>query len=782
MSPQISILSNELGLKDPALFNESDPAPLRLLVGRVLGVEGVESVTLEPEFKRVRIGYAAEPGQRKAFLTHLVEATQSNKKALSGSDLPEWDLHGTTVLVKSGGKITSCTLEESSPGQWLITSPRLQGDERDQFAQRAIKSLQRLTGVRSVRPVIHAGVRRLGVACNPAKISVGQLIRTLEHEWIASSAEDTVKNPAAKVPMTVSSTTVGLGAVGELLLPVATPLAAGVLVATNLGVVREAGVQLTRGKVGVPLFHTALLTCSIVTGQVLAFALTDWSLRYWQRRWRRQLGREYQNLVDNPLKQIAEIRRVDGQGNVQPMSVADVTAGITVRVLAGEVLPLDGHVVAGEALLDEKAVGGSPFPIRKSAGDEVLAGTLLLAGGLELKVSRTLPESRAGRMAEAIGHTADSIASSMSLQKKAETLADKTALPTLATAGVGWVAGDLITVGAILHQDWVSGPALAVPLLTLRHVAEALKYGAVIQNPNAFTKLAACDFVVLDGDDPALAAASLEVREIRSKLPESVDSLLRHIASAGIYLGGDVALALLEACRARDLVVRQTELLALEPNGVLAQVGESRLHLSLRQDLAGPIVSAELNGKPVADVVFGKSAVLAAAKMVGQLQAAGLQVFMASSATEAEANALAQSLGITLFGSELNPAERLQFLDGLKRRGVTALYAGRVSDQPEINSHASVTVAVEGLEQGAIPADVVMTGRHYDRLPELIEQARRYDPDIRQGTRAATIPNLLCVAGGFGGVLNGITSGIIANVGVMNVDRHIQRKLASTKA
>jgi len=137
----------------------------------------------------------------------------------------------------------------------------------------------------------------------------------------------------------------------------------------------------------------------------------------------------------------------------------------------------------------------------------------------------------------------------------------------------------------------------------------------------------------------------------------------------------------------------------------------------------------------------------------------------------------------TLFGSELNPAERLQFLDGLKRRGVTALYAGRVSDQPEINSHASVTVAVEGLEQGAIPADVVMPGRHYDRLPELDRTGLvAMTPDIRQGTRAATIPNLLCVAGGFGGVLNGITSGIIANVGVMNVDRHIQRKLASTKA
>ena len=779
MSPKISILPNEIGLRDPALFDEIDPMPLRLLVGRVLGLAGVKSVILEPGVKKVRIAYAAKPAQRQAFLLQLVSASRTNDKALLESDLPEWGLDATTLLVRGNGKIISSTLEESSPGQWLITSPSLQGDEHDQFDQKTIKALQRLTGVRNVRPVIHAGVRRLGVSCDPEKISVTPLIHTLQRVWIDSPSEDAVNYSAAKVPMTVSSGTVGLGAVGELLLPVATPLAAGVLVATNLGVVREAGVQLTKGKVGMPLFHTALLTCSIATGQVLAFALTDWSLRYWQRRWRKQLEKEYQSLVSNPLKQVADIRRVVGQGQVQSMAVADVTAGITVRVLAGEVIPVDGHIVAGEALLDEKAVGGSPFPVRKSSGNEVLAGSLLLVGGLEFKVSRIMSECRASRMTEAIGKTADGIASSLFLQKKAETLADKTALPTLATAGVGWVAGDLITVGAILHQDWVSGPALAVPLLTLRHVGEALKYGAVVQNPNAFSKLAACDFVVLDGDDPLLAAGSLEVKEIRCKLPESTDSLLRHIAGAGTYLGADVALALLEACRARDLVVRQAELLALEPDGVLAQVGKSRLHLSLRQDLAGPVLSAELNGKQVADVLFCRSSVPSAAIMVGKLQYAGLQVFMVSSAPEAVASALAQSLGITLFGSELNSAQRLQFLDGLKRRGVNALYAGRVSRQPDINNHAAVTVAIEALEHGAIPADVVVTGRHYDRLPLLIEQARRYEPDIRQGTRAATIPNILCVAGGFGGVLNGITSGIVANVGVMNVDRHIQRQLAS---
>ena len=778
MKPAISIQTQAIEVLDQSLFNQADQADARLFARRVLGVPGVTALTLEPVSGKARIGFEAATGEREAFLKKLAEATRTHEGALAASDLPEWGQGEIARWVKSGSKIVPLQVDLPAAGQLVLTLPVWGHQDPDLLVQTLVKPLSRFPGVSVTKADTESATPGFTISFNPALTATDQLIRAIERGIILAASDSQPANPAL-VPMAVSGTTVGISTVGEFLLPVATPLAAGILIATNAGVVREAATQLGRGKIGVPLFHTALLTCSIVTGQVLAFALTDLSLRYWQRRWRRQVVSEAQGLVAKTVSRATGVRWIDGQGQVLNRAPAAVSSGMTVRALAGESLLFDGKIVAGEALLDETGVCGAQFPVRKSVGDPVLAGSLLLAGGLDIVVTRALSDSRAARIAAAISRTASGITSDPSLHAKAEHIADKTALPTLATAGVGWVAGDLITVGAILHQDWVSGPALAVPLITLRNVGAALKYGAVIQNPGAFSKIAACDFVVLDGDDPQLSATPLEVTGVSGTLPENTGTLLRHVASAGIYLGGELALALLEACRSRDLIVRQAELLALEPEGVLAQVGDSRLHLVVEADSGVPVLRVALNGKKIGDVSFGRSAVPAAAVAVKKLQDSGLQVFMLSAAAEAETGVLARSLGVTLCGSEMNPAERLRFLDGLKRRGVRALYAGRVTAQPEINAYAAATVAVESLEDGSVPADVVMMGNRYGALPQLIEHARRYDPDIHQSTRMAAIPNLLCVAGGFGGLLNGITSGIIANVGVINVDRHIQRRLAS---
>ena len=75
------------------------------------------------------------------------------------------------------------------------------------------------------------------------------------------------------------------------------------------------------------------------------------------------------------------------------------------------------------------------------------------------------------------------------------------------------------------------------------------------------------------------------------------------------------------------------------------------------------------------------------------------------------------------------------------------------------------------------PGDVWLLGSRYDSLADLVELSRGYDPAIARASRMATIPNLLCIAGAFGGLLNGITAGIIANIGVLNVDRQLHQTL-----
>jgi hypothetical protein len=383
----------------------------------------------------------------------------------------------------------------------------------------------------------------------------------------------------------------------------------------------------------------------------------------------------------------------------------------------------------------------------------------------------------AARIAEEISRTATLIPMEKSLTAKAEALGDKTALPTLATAGVGWMAGSLITVGAILHQDWVSGPYLAIPLVTLQHIREALALGAVTQHPSALLRLSEAQFLVLDGDDARLFAKCVVLKEIQSTLKHH-QALLQTVAGASLFLGDARSNALQKAAAEQGLAVRQPDLVRLEPSLIEIEQGNHRVVLiAATNDPLSPI-QVEIDGQPIAEFHFQESPLPEVADTISTLKAQGFDVFLMSSGKDAQVEKKARELGITLFGGELDLEAKKRFLDGLKSRGVKSLLASKASTAADLAAHAHVTIALETLEKGAVSADIVLQGGRYAGLGNLVELSRTYVPDIEKSTREALVPNLLCVAGAFGGLLNGITSGIIANIAVANVDRSLKKKLA----
>lgn len=770
MTNTVSVNTDDVSFQDAALFGGADPSRVRLFARRAFSIPEVRSLSIEPAAGSARLGFITEPEERGAFLRRLAERLRSDAETLADAALPAWPGSEPVRWLRCGNRITTLDARATKPGALDFRHPFL--NRRDKvLMQRLGKSLKGIAGVRGVAEGAESG--SLSVFFSPSRTQASRIIRVVESELARHARIEGLADPAA-VPMTVSNTAVGIGTVGELLLPVVTPVAAGLLVVTHFGTARNAAVQLGQGKVGVPLFLTALLTCSIVTGQVLAFALTDWSLRYWQRRWRKQLIDETRQLVDATLPARAQSRVIGEQGASLQIAHQDLPRGATIRVLPGEMILADGRVVAGTALTDDTLPRGSRAPQRKSVGDAVLAGSVVLAGELDFVVESTGLHTQAGRMAETLAEVASVIPLDRSLEHKAENMADRTAVPTLATAGVGWLAGDLITVGAILHQDWMSGPALAVPLLTINHIRAALRSGALIQNTTALTRLAESHFIVLDGDDPELGAPGLELATLRTPLPDP-DTLLRHVAGASLFLGGERCLALAQACQDRGLVVRQPELLAMEPHGALVKIGKHQLRLT---EADASTLRVEIDGAEVAELEFRPTLAPAAVATVTRLKALGLEVFLLSSTPDEATQSLAQALGIKLAGGGLDPAGKIRFLQGLRKRGVRAAFVGRLSAQPELQEQVHVSVSVDDFDGPDEYGDIRLLGEHYGNLPELIELARGYEPAITRSTRMASIPNLLCIAGAFGGVLNGITSGLIANVGVANVDRQLRRKLA----
>lgn len=726
MTGNISFGAHALRIEDAAIFGVGNQGHARRFARRVLAMAEVRSLTLEPETGGIRIAYRAAPGDRQNVLARLADAIGTEAHALDEAAIPEWPDGEAVTLSRAGDAITVMPFNDS------------QSD--------------------ALRPAHEALTAKHG-----------------------NGTGRKVPDPAP-VPFGVANTTVGLGTVGELMLPVATPLAAGILVATKLGVMRDAAVDLSRGKVGVPLFDTALLACSIVTGQVLAYALTDWSLRYWNRRGRKQLAEATRQLLNETPLLPEHARVIDATGGETVVPLARLRAGDRIRVAAGEPVPADGRIVAGSALVDDTLFGGARAPARKSLGGDVLAGATLLLGELEIVAERTGSATVTERIAETIVEAAAMVPRERELQRKAERMAERTVLPTFATAGVGWAAGDLITVGAILHQDWISGPALAVPLLTLNHIRAALGSGALVRNGSAIPRLAESRFLVLDGDDPRLAAPGLELAAMRSRLPDT-DTVLRHVAGAGLFLGDERSLALVNACRERGLIVRQAAPLALDQGRIEVRLGEHTLRLTddpVQGSPGTPDLLVEIDGHEVARLSFRPGAHPQAADAMQRLRAAGMRIFVVSRESDDHASALARRLGADGCGGELDADGRIRFLQGLRRRGVKPVYVGHLAGQPELAREAHVAVAAGDPSREATVGDVLLLESSYASLADLVELSHAYEPGLAGASRMATLPNMLCIAGAFGGLLNGITAGIIANIGVMNVDRRLRKTLEAS--
>jgi len=778
VNPLIEYDEESLRVEYNRLFNTSNVQLARRFARRVFGFSEVHSVSIDPQKNTVQISYQTEKPELRKFIAKLADAIGGKGSEIDDSGVPQWAADEPVTLHRFDDLVSRWQIASKSAGQVLLRHPALSYDTN--FGRRAEHILRSIPGVTEVVATSTKG--NLWIRFRPELIDVKGLLKIMDSR-LAWSTPSSTSLQAKPVDFQMSNITVGVATVGEVLLPLAELLGAGLLVVTQSGTVRDAAVQLRQGKVGTPVWLTALLACSIVSGQVLAYALTDWSFRYWTRRHRRDLVSESQILIEEvaPVPNHARIQTDEAIEVWTP--VEQINAGQALSVQTGDVIAVDGCVISGVALVHEGVTGWTSGPVNKKVGDLVFAGSTVFHGKVEIEVLGTGQGTRNARIAQALLKTCTSLQDHPGLKQQTHNIVDRTAPPILATAGVGLVTGGLFTTGAILHQDWLSGAELTVSMETLRTIRLAARKGAMVLDPTAITRLGECNFVVLD-DRPTLFNRELELHKLQSRLPESeIDALLSLAAGAGLYLGDERAFALASACQQRRLLVRQPELIKLDDNFVSVRQGAQTISLRSWPDVSGeptPPLTVEIDGIETASLQFKYGVQPRAAASIQRLRKQGFQIFLASDRSNDETKEAADLLGIENYSGDLSYDERIRFLQGLRRRGVKSVYVGDFDVNPERAKEAHVSISSGGFSLSKhATADITFMNDYLDPLPEITVLAHSHPRQIKQNCRRAMVPNLLCVVGGFGGVLNGITAGILGNWAVLRVYKQTTQSLES---
>jgi len=505
-----------------------------------------------------------------------------------------------------------------------------------------------------------------------------------------------------------------------------------------------------------------------------------------------------------PLRELTDGKiRVRKDGRTQWLATGELQNGEHFLVEAGEMVAADGQVVAGNGEVDEAFLTGEARPLRKNPGDEVLAGSTLVHGRLELTATRVGPASSLGRM---LGMVQEALHSKNRLEELAERLTRRFVPVIFLLAGATlavlllrghFFAEALLRGLTVLIVSCPCALGIATPLAKVAILARARRQGIVVRNSSAFEVARHLDTLVFDKTG-TVTEGSYTLRKILA--PECGEAVA--LARAGAleeesdhFLGREL--------RRLAGAANQAELTAadrcLHPGlGVSGQVAEAttgigsralmaQLGMQLPEVFAGKAAAAEAEGATVvflgwggqvqALFIFADLIRPGLAAMVAEFKTAGLELHLLSGDSPATTARVAAQLGITNHQGGCPPEAKVAYIQALKQAGKQV---GMIGDG--FNDSGALAAADLGIAVGTGPsrllaegADVTLLGDPVRQLPEVRQLSRLLVTAIRSNLTFAVLYNALTIPMAVLGLLNPLLAAIAMFASSLTVIGNTQR-------
>ena len=214
-------------------------------------------------------------------------------------------------------------------------------------------------------------------------------------------------------------------------------------------------------------------------------------------------------------------------------------------VNTGEVVPVDGVIAEGLAMIDQHALTGESTPAEKGVGDRVFASTLLVAGKILVSVEKSGSETASAKISQILNDTAGY---KLSSQHKGERLADKAVIPTLTIGAVGMATMGPYGAVAVLNSDFGTGIRMAAPLAMLSSLALCASKGILVKDGRALELMNEVDTVLFDKTG-TLTRERPEVGRVIASPGHTPEEILLYAAAAEKKFHHPIALAILHKAK-----------------------------------------------------------------------------------------------------------------------------------------------------------------------------------------------------------------------------------------
>ena len=542
---------------------------------------------------------------------------------------------------------------------------------------------------------------------------------------------------------------------------------------------------LLRGKIEVALLDAVAISASILTGDydtassVMFLLGIGEILEEWTHK------KSVDDLARTMSLDVDKVWTVV-QGEEVLLPINEVQIGAEIIIRTGNMIPLDGKLCSGEAMVNQASMTGEAVPVRKVAGSYAYAGTVVEEGECHIIVEKAAGSGRYDRIVKMIE---ESEKLKSSTEDRASHLADKLVPYSLGGAVLAYLLTRNVTKAlAFLMVDFSCALKLSMPVAVLSAMREAGKYHISVKGGKFMEAISEANTIVFDKTG-TLTYAKPKVEQIITFMGEDENEMLRMAACLEEHYPHSMANAVVTEAELRDLhhAERHSKVEYVVAHGISSiyegkrvligsyhfvfedehceiPKGEEEKFNSIPEEYSSLYLA--VNGKLAAAILISDPLRAEAKDVIGRLKSLGIdKVVMMTGDNKHTAKAVAKKVGVDEFYAEVLPEDKATFIQEEHKKGRKVIMVGDgINDSPAL-SEADTGIAISaGAAIAREVADVTVSEGNLYELVILKEISNRLMHRINDNYRFIIGFNSALIAMGFFGVITPSGSALFHNV------------------